>query len=145
MACSSDGVWASHWGGFSCCRAGTPGHAAFSSHGMWVLQLQLPGSSVQAKSCGTQSYLLRGTWGLPGSGTELMSPALSGRFFTTEPPGKHCLLTSWWVVSFFPVHLYWFLLVTIYFIQILSINHCSNQIRYYEMMDIWPGRIAPTT
>ena len=25
--------------------------------------------------------------GLPGSGTEPMSPVLAGRFFTTEPPG----------------------------------------------------------
>ena len=27
-------------------------------------------------------------WDLPGSGTELMSPALAGRFFTTKPPRK---------------------------------------------------------
>ena len=27
-------------------------------------------------------------WDLPGSETELVSPALAGRFFTTEPPGK---------------------------------------------------------
>ena len=27
-------------------------------------------------------------WDLPGSGIELMSPSLAGRFFTTEPPGK---------------------------------------------------------
>ena len=27
-------------------------------------------------------------WDLPGPGIELMSPALAGRFFTTEPPGK---------------------------------------------------------
>ena len=25
---------------------------------------------------------------LPGPGIELLSPALAGRFFTTEPPGK---------------------------------------------------------
>ena len=25
---------------------------------------------------------------LPNPGTELVSPALAGRFFTTEPPGK---------------------------------------------------------
>ena len=25
---------------------------------------------------------------LPRGGTELLSPALAGRFFTTEPPGK---------------------------------------------------------
>ena len=27
-------------------------------------------------------------WDLPGSGIELESPALLGRFFTNEPPGK---------------------------------------------------------
>ena len=29
---------------------------------------------------------------LPNPGIELMSPELAGRFFTTEPPGKHILL-----------------------------------------------------
>ena len=27
-------------------------------------------------------------WDLPGLGVELVSPALAGRFFTTEPAGK---------------------------------------------------------
>ena len=27
-------------------------------------------------------------WDLPGPGIELVSPALAGRFFTTEPPEK---------------------------------------------------------
>ena len=30
-------------------------------------------------------------WDLPGPGIELVSPALAGRFFTTEPPGKPIL------------------------------------------------------
>ena len=29
---------------------------------------------------------------LPGSRIELVSPALAGAFFTTEPPGKPCFL-----------------------------------------------------
>ena len=29
-------------------------------------------------------------WGLPSSGIEPVSPALAGRFFITEPPGKPC-------------------------------------------------------
>ena len=41
-------------------------------------------------SCGTWAYLLFGMWDLPGSGIEPMSPALVGKFFTTEPPGKPC-------------------------------------------------------
>ena len=39
-------------------------------------------------SCGAWAQLLCGMWRLPGSGTEPMPPALAGRFFTTEPPGK---------------------------------------------------------
>ena len=39
-------------------------------------------------SCGAQAYLLSSMWDLPGSGTELVSPALAGGFFTTEPPEK---------------------------------------------------------
>ena len=42
-------------------------------------------------SSGSQVQLLCGLWGLPGPGVELMSPALAGRFFTTEPPGKPAL------------------------------------------------------
>ena len=30
-------------------------------------------------------------WDLPGPGIGLASPALAGRFFTTEPPGKPSL------------------------------------------------------
>ena len=39
-------------------------------------------------SCGVQAQLLLGLWGLPELGIELMSPALAGGFFTTEPPWK---------------------------------------------------------
>ena len=31
-------------------------------------------------------------WDLPGSGIKPVSPARAGRFFTTEPPGKHGLI-----------------------------------------------------
>jgi len=34
------------------------------------------------------AYLLLGIQELPGPGTEPGSPALAGRFFTTEVPGK---------------------------------------------------------
>ena len=33
-------------------------------------------------------------WDLPDPGIEPMSPALAGRFFTTEPPGKPMVLCS---------------------------------------------------
>ena len=39
-------------------------------------------------SCGTQAWLLLGTWDLPGPEIEPQSPALAGGFFATEPPGK---------------------------------------------------------
>jgi len=47
-------------------------------------------------SCGAQASLFCGIWDLPGSGMEPVLPALAGRFFTTEPPGKtplHSLYT----------------------------------------------------
>ena len=47
-----------------------------------------PGLEHRLSRCGTQAKLLCGMWDLPGSGIEPVSPALVGRFFTTEPPGK---------------------------------------------------------
>jgi len=40
---------------------------------------------MQLNSCGTWAQLLRGMWDLPRPGIELMSPALAGGFFITEP------------------------------------------------------------
>ena len=56
---------------------GALGHAGFSGCGSWALEHRL-------NSCGPQAQLLRSMWGLPGSGIQPMSPALAGRFFTTE-------------------------------------------------------------
>ena len=39
-------------------------------------------------SSGARPQLLHGLWDFPGPGTEPVSPALAGRFFTTQPPGK---------------------------------------------------------
>ena len=39
-------------------------------------------------NCGSRAQPLRGTWDLPRPGLEPVSPALAGRFPTTEPPGK---------------------------------------------------------
>ena len=52
-----------------------------STCGMWALEHTLNG-------CGAQAWLLCGMWDLPRSGIEPMCPALTGRFFTTEPLGK---------------------------------------------------------
>ena len=39
-------------------------------------------------SCGSRPQLLRGMWDLPRPGLEPVSPALTGGFLTTAPPGK---------------------------------------------------------
>ena len=39
-------------------------------------------------NCGSRAQLLRGMWDLPRPGLEPMSPALTGGFLTTAPPGK---------------------------------------------------------
>ena len=44
----------------------------------------LPVLEHRLSSCGARAYM----WGLPGPGIKPMSPALAGRFFTTESPGK---------------------------------------------------------
>ena len=57
----------------------------------WVFVARVQASVVVAhglSSCGTRAYLLRGTWDLPGSGLEPVSPALAGGFLTTVPSGK---------------------------------------------------------
>jgi len=73
----------SHRSDFSCCGAWALGCAGFSSCGSWALEHRL-------SNCGAQAYLLCDMWDPPGSGIELVSPALTGGFFTTEPPGKPC-------------------------------------------------------
>ena len=57
-------------------------------------RLRLPGSIAQARYFCAWASLLRGTWDLPGSGIEPVSPTLAGRFFTTEPAGKPSPLFS---------------------------------------------------
>ena len=39
-------------------------------------------------NCGSRAQLLRGMWDLPRPGLEPVSPALTGGFLTTAPPGK---------------------------------------------------------
>ena len=45
-----------------------------------------------AQRLGALASLPRGTWNLPRSETELMSPALAGGFLTSAPPGKSHVL-----------------------------------------------------
>ena len=53
-------------------------------------------------SCGSWAQLLRGMWDLPRPGLEPVSPALTGRFSTTAPPGKPLMqyLSDIYVVYF---------------------------------------------
>ena len=52
-----------------------------SSFSSWTLEFRL-------SSCDTRAWFPHGMWDLSGSEIEPMSPTLTGRFFTTEPPGK---------------------------------------------------------
>ena len=49
--------------------------------------------STGFSSCGTAAQLLCDTWDFSRPGTEPVSLALQGRFLTTGPPGKPCLVT----------------------------------------------------
>ena len=71
-------------------------------HGLWgtwasaVAAHGLSNCAFQAlehrlSSCSIWAYLLRSNRDLPKPGIEPISPALAGRFFTTEPPEKPSL------------------------------------------------------
>ena len=82
------GAWASHCGGFSCCRAW--------AQGAWVSVVVARGLSScgsralehRLSSCSARAQLLYSMWDLPGLGLEPVSPVLAGGFLTTAPPGK---------------------------------------------------------
>ena len=81
-------VRTSHCGGFSRCRARALGTRAsvVAAHG-----LRSCGSQAlehRLSSCGAQVSLFHGVWDPPGSRTEPTSPALAGRFFTTDLQGS---------------------------------------------------------
>ena len=81
---SSCSAQASHWDGFSCCGPRAPEH--------------------RLSSWGTWASLPHRMWDLPAPGFKPMSPALTCRLFTTEPPGKNKILhfkelckLPWWL------------------------------------------------
>ena len=76
----SCGEWTSHLSGFSCCVAWAVAGAGFSGCVSRALQHRLD-------SCDIGAQLLHGIpqRDLPRSGIKPVSPALAGRFFTTEP------------------------------------------------------------
>ena len=73
------GAWA------PCARASVVVARGLSSCGSWAVEHRL-------NSCGARAQLLRGMWDLPGPGLKPVSPALTGRFLTTAPPGKFPIL-----------------------------------------------------
>ena len=72
------------------CSMGSTGPVSLCSCVMWAQQLQA--SEHRLSSSCTRAQLLLGMRDPPGPGTETMCPALAGRFFSTEPPGKSSIL-----------------------------------------------------
>ena len=81
---SSCGVWAFYCGGLSCWRAWVLGCKGLSSCGNGLSSCGSWTQEHRHKNCLAWTLLPRGMWDLPGSGIEIVSPALSGGFFTTE-------------------------------------------------------------
>ena len=96
---SSYSAWASHCGGFSCCRAQTPGarDSGVAAHSRW---LQLLGSRGQAQLMWHMSSVVLGMWDLLSPGIKPESPALTGGFLTTGPPGKSLCMYELWIQTF---------------------------------------------
>ena len=72
----------------SYCAAQAVGHAGFNSCDTWAQYCNSRLLSIGSIVGEHKLKLLRGTWNLPGSGVEPVTPAFAGRSFTTEPPGK---------------------------------------------------------
>ena len=92
---SSCSAQASHCSGFSCCSQG------LRSQVVAIPRLWSTSSVVAAHG----ALLLHGMWDLPRSGIKPVSPALAGRYFNTELPGKPTItpflypnfLPGWWL------------------------------------------------
>ena len=80
LLCSC-GAQASHRGGFSWLGPWAPGPACIGGCSSPALERRL-------NSRGAWALLLCSMWDLPRLELEPMSPALTGGFFITEPPGK---------------------------------------------------------
>ena len=92
--------------GCSGCRAQAPcgsglscfGARALGEQGSAVAAHRLGSCDLWTPECGLHSWsgVARGTWNLPRSGMEPVSPALSAGFLSTMPPGKSshaCMLS----------------------------------------------------
>ena len=76
-------------------------------------------------SHGAGAELLRGMWVLPTSGIDLVSPALAGGFFTTEPSRKahfsRFLVNIFIYLGQMVIHAYIYIYIYIYFIYFFSL------------------------
>ena len=105
----------SRW--IACCRAQALGLLGFSGCGSRALE-------HKSNSCGARIQLLQGRWGLPRLGIKPVSPALAGRFLTTEPPEKplifsdnsvYILETTFQILIRFAICKYFLLLCELHF------------------------------
>ena len=72
--------------GFSL-AAESRGYSLAAVHGLLIAVVSLI-TEHSSNSCGVGVKLLHSMWDLPSPGMEPASPALTGRFFTTEILGK---------------------------------------------------------
>lgn len=64
-----------------------------SRRGARALGVRASGVAVRGRrSCGPRASWPRGRWDLPEPGVEAVFPASAGRFPSTVPPGKSCLV-----------------------------------------------------
>ena len=68
-----------------CCTGSKAQASAAAAHGLSGCRSRA--LKLRLNSCGAWAHLLS-VWDSSRSGTELMSPALAGGLFTTEPPGN---------------------------------------------------------
>ena len=86
-------LWTSHCGDFSCCRMLALGTrvSAVVAHGL--SSCGSPALEHWLSNCGAQLSCSMGCGILSDQGSNpCLSPALAGRFYTTEPPGKPLIL-----------------------------------------------------
>ena len=60
--------------------------SAAATHGLRSRGSRAPEHRLSSRGAGAQ--LLHSSWDVPGPEIEPTSPALAGRLFTTDPPGK---------------------------------------------------------